>query len=264
MQLSFVKTNRLLQAMSADTRSRIVPWLERVALPLGAVISEPDVATDHLYFPIDCIVSLINLTSEHHCAEVSVVGNEGVVGMALFMGGDHSASRAVVQAAGSAWRIPSALVDSEFQRHGEFMALMLRYTQALMAQIAQTAVCNRHHTIDQQLGRWLLHSLDRIQGNSLQMTQGLIANMLGVRREGVTEAAGKLQARGAIAYRRGHIDVLDRRLLERLSCECYGVVRREYDRLFPAPPTEPNRLPARIDIPLPDVQRPPLVARRKG
>ncbi len=237
---ALVTKNRLLQSMSADTRARLAPHIEHVALPLGTVISEPDVALEHLYFPIDCIISLINLTQSRACTEVSVVGNEGVVGISLFMGGASSPSRAVVQIAGSAYRLNWARVKGEFMRHADFMGLMLRYTQSLMVQIAQTAVCNRHHHIDQQLGRWLLHSLDRQPGSSLQMTQSLIANMLGVRREGVTEAAGKLQTSGAITYRRGRIDVVDRRLLERLSCECYLVVKTEHDRLFPAPKAAPD------------------------
>ncbi len=255
-----VPTNRLLQAMSAETRSRIVPNLEHVALPLGTVISESGVPAEHLYFPIDCIVSLLNATEDRDWAEIAMVGNEGILGLSLFMGGSSSATRSMVQAAGSAYRLPAQMIDGEFLRHGDFMALMLRYTQSLISQIAQTAACNRHHTIYQQVCRWLLHSLDRLPGTRLLITQGLIAELLGVRREGVTEAAGKLQAKGAITYHRGCIDVIDRALLERQCCECHGVVKREYDRLLPLSIGSSPGAPSRIGFPQQDEQRPRMSA----
>ena len=180
-------------------------------------------------------MSLLYLMSNGASAEISVVGKEGIVGVAVFMGGESTTSRAIVQSAGNAFRLPRQHLKNEFNRHSDFMDLMLRYTQALITQMAQTAVCNRHHSIDQQLCRWLLLSLDRLPGDELTMTQELIANMLGVRREGVTEAAGKLDRLGVIRYKRGHIRVLDRPELERLSCECYGVVKKECDRLLPIP-----------------------------
>jgi CRP-like cAMP-binding protein len=185
------------------------------------------------YFPIDSIISLLYVMESGASAEISVVGNEGVVGVSLFMGGESTPSRAVVQSAGSAYRLSGQILKDEFNRHGDLMLLLLRYTQSLITQMAQTAVCNRHHSIDQQLCRWLLLSLDRLSDNKLTMTQELIANMLGVRREGVTEAAGKLQHLGVIKYSRGHITVLDRPRLEALSCECYDVVKHETDRLLP-------------------------------
>ena len=186
----------------------------------------------HVYFPTDSIISLLYVMEDGASAEISVVGNEGVVGIALFMGGESTPSRAIVQSGGSAYRLTGQQLKDEFNRHGEFQQLLLRYTQALITQMAQTAVCNRHHSIDQQLCRWLLLSLDRLPDNRLTMTQELIANMLGVRREGVTEAAGKLQNLGVIEYHRGHITVLDRPRLEKLSCECYAVVKIESDRLL--------------------------------
>jgi CRP-like cAMP-binding protein len=186
----------------------------------------------HVYFPTDCIVSLLYVMESGASAEISVVGNEGVVGISLFMGGESTSSRAIVQSAGSAYRLAGQRIKDEFNLHGEMMLLLLRYTQSLITQMSQTAVCNRHHSIDQQLCRWLLLSLDRLSDNTLTMTQELIANMLGVRREGVTEAAGKLQRLGVIDYSRGHITVLDRPKLETLSCECYEVVKRETDRLL--------------------------------
>ncbi|WP_134597143.1 Crp/Fnr family transcriptional regulator, partial [Pseudomonas aeruginosa] len=187
----------------------------------------------HVYFPTDAIVSLLYVMEDGASAEISVVGNEGLIGVAVFMGGESTPSRAIVQSAGHAYRLPGQKLKDEFNRHGEMLQLMLRYTQALITQMAQTAVCNRHHSIDQQLCRWLLLSLDRLPSNQLSMTQELIANMLGVRREGVTEAAGKLQKLGVIKYSRGHITVLDRPQLEALCCECYAVVKRETDRLLP-------------------------------
>ncbi len=227
------KQNHLLAALSDEISLRVFPHLERVALPLGKVLYESGDALKHVYFPTDSIVSLLYVMENGASAEISVVGNEGLVGVALFMGGESTPSRAVVQSAGSAYRLPAQRLKDEFSRHGAMLLLMLRYTQSLITQMAQTAVCNRHHSIDQQLCRWLLLSLDRLPGNRLTMTQELIANMLGVRREGVTEAAGKLQALGIMRYRRGRITVLDRPKLERLSCECYAVVRAETDRLLP-------------------------------
>lgn len=214
-------------------RERLLPHLEQVALPLGKVIYEPGDRLTHVYFPTDAIVSLLYVMENGASAEICVVGNEGLVGIAVFMGGESTSNRAVVQSAGLAWRLPGQRLKDEFDRHGELLLLMLRYTQSLITQMAQTAVCNRHHSIDQQLCRWLLLSLDRLTGNELNMTQELIANMLGVRREGVTDAAGKLQRLGVIEYSRGHIKVLDRPQLERLSCECYAVVRSETQRLLP-------------------------------
>ena len=204
-------------------------------MALGQVLYESGDELRHVYFPTDSIISLLYVMENGASAEISVVGNEGLVGVALFMGGSSTPSRGVVQSAGSAFRLSGQIVKDEFARHGELLTLMLRYTQALITQMAQTAVCNRHHSIDQQLCRWLLLSLDRLQGNELQMTQELIANMLGVRREGVTESAGRLQSLGVIKYRRGHITVLDRPALEELSCECYAVVKHETDRLLPFP-----------------------------
>jgi len=224
--------NYLLAALSADVRERLGTHLDRVDMPLGKVLYESGAAMRSVYFPIDCIVSLLYVMEDGASAEISVVGNEGLIGIALFMGGESTPSRAIVQSGGSAYRLPGQRLKDEFDRHGELLVLMLRYTQALITQMAQTAVCNRHHSIYQQLCRWLLLSLDRLPSNKLVMTQELIANMLGVRREGVTEAAGKLQDLGAIEYRRGHITVIDRPLLESLCCECYAVVRRETDRLL--------------------------------
>ncbi|MBD9416970.1 Crp/Fnr family transcriptional regulator [Pseudomonas sp. PDM16] len=225
--------NHLLAALSAEVQERLFSHLEHVSLPLGKVLYESGDTMRHVYFPTDSIISLLYVMESGASAEISVVGNEGLVGVALFMGGESTPSRAIVQSGGSGYRLPGQRLKDEFNRHGELLALMLRYTQALITQMSQTAVCNRHHSIDQQLCRWLLLSLDRLPGNQLTMTQELIANMLGVRREGVTEAAGKLQRQGVIEYSRGHINVLDRRRLEQLSCECYAVVKRETDRLLP-------------------------------
>lgn len=223
--------NRILSKLSHQTADRIFPFLEEVALPLGKVRYEPGDKMRHVYFPVDAIVSLLYVMESGASAEISVVGNEGLVGIALFMGGESTSSRAIIQSAGTGFRLPGQWLIEEFNRHGDFMGLVLRYTQSLITQMAQTAVCNRHHTIDQQLCRWLLLSLDRLPGNQLVMTQELIANMLGVRREGVTEAAGRLQKQRIIEYRRGTIRVLDRTALEALSCECYAVVKQESDRL---------------------------------
>ncbi|HIE0137489.1 TPA: Crp/Fnr family transcriptional regulator [Pseudomonas aeruginosa] len=225
--------NHLLAALTQEIQERLIPHLERVTLPLGKVLYESGDALRHVYFPTDAIVSLLYVMEDGASAEISVVGNEGLIGVAVFMGGESTPSRAIVQSAGHAYRLPGQKLKDEFNRHGEMLQLMLRYTQALITQMAQTAVCNRHHSIDQQLCRWLLLSLDRLPSNQLSMTQELIANMLRVRREGVTEAAGKLQKLGVIKYSRGHITVLDRPQLEALCCECYAVVKRETDRLLP-------------------------------
>jgi len=227
--------NHLLGVLSADVQARIFPYLEEIPMPLGKVMYESGDKLRHVYFPTDSIVSLLYVMESGASAEISVVGNEGIVGVSLFMGGESTPSRAIVQSAGTAYRLPGQRLKDEFNRHGELLVLMLRYTQSLITQMSQTAVCNRHHSIDQQLCRWLLLSLDRLPANQLTMTQELIANMLGVRREGVTEAAGKLQKLGVIEYNRGHITVLDRPKLEQLSCECYGVVKTETDRLLPFP-----------------------------
>jgi CRP-like cAMP-binding protein len=228
-----LQQNYLLAALPEAVRERLAPKLKLVKMPLGEVLYESGDRIRYAYFPTESIVSLLYVTEDGSSAEISVVGNDGVVGEALFMGGDSTPSRAIVQSAGHAFRLPAKALLAEFNRHEVFQALMLRYTQALITQMAQTAVCNRHHTIDQQLCRWLLLSLDRLPGNRVEMTQELIANMLGVRREGVTEAAGRLQAQGIIEYHRGHITVLDRPGLERLCCECYAVVKQETDRLLP-------------------------------
>jgi CRP-like cAMP-binding protein len=226
--------NRLLRALPPTESQRWLPLLESIDLPLGSVLYEPGGTLSHVYFPTTAIVSLLYVMENGASAEIAVVGNEGIVGISLFMGGESTPSRAVVQSAGNGLRLKAPVMKKEFNRAGPVLHLMLRYTQALITQMAQTAVCNRHHTLDQQLCRWLLLSLDRLQGNNLVMTQELIANMLGVRREGVTEAALKLQHAGLISYVRGHITVLDRPGLETRSCECYAVVKREYDRLLPA------------------------------
>jgi CRP-like cAMP-binding protein len=226
-------TNRLLAVLPAIERERVYPGLELVSMPLGRVLYESGSQLDHVYFPTDSIVSLLYVMADGASAEIAVVGNDGMVGVALFMGGETTPSRAVVQSAGVAYRLSGSAVKDEFRRGGAMQHLLLRYTQALLTQMAQTAVCNRHHSVDQQLCRWLLLSLDRLSSNELKMTQELIANMLGVRREGVTEAAGKLQAAGVIRYSRGRITVLDRAALEAHACECYAVVRQESERLLP-------------------------------
>jgi len=228
------KQNHLLAALPEAEWLRWQPHLEWVDLPLGLVVYESGCTLKHVYFPTTAIVSLLYVMEDGASAEIAVVGNEGLVGVSLFMGGESTPSRGVVQSAGSAFRLKSSLLKVEFNRAGPVMHLFLRYTQALITQMAQTAVCNRHHTLDQQLCRWLLLSLDRLQGDELLMTQELIANMLGVRREGVTEAALNLQKAGLIRYARGHIHVLDRPGLEARTCECYDVVRKEYERLLPS------------------------------
>jgi len=225
--------NHLLAALPAADYERLLPHLELVPLPLGWAVYESGDAQRYVFFPTDSIVSLLYVMEDGSSAEIAVVGNEGLVGIALFMGGESTPSRAVVQSAGYGYRVRASVLKSEFGGGGELQHLLLRYTQALITQMAQTAVCNRHHALDQQLCRWLLLSLDRLPSHELSMTQELIANMLGVRREGVTEAAGKLQAAGLIHYSRGKITVLDRPKLEMQVCECYAVVRREYSRLLP-------------------------------
>jgi CRP-like cAMP-binding protein len=224
--------NKLIAALPKEVTDRLLPHLEVAEFPLGKVLLESGDPEHYVYFPTDSIVSLLYVMANGASAEISVVGNEGIVGVAVFMGGESTTSRAVVQSAGSAYRLPRQRLKDEFNRHSELMYLMLRYAQALITQMAQTAVCNRHHNIDQQLARWLLMSIDRLSGDELNMTQELIANMLGVRREGVTEAAGKLHKLGIIQYKRGHIRVLDRPELERRVCECYAVVKEECDRLL--------------------------------
>lgn len=225
--------NRLLAVLPHAELLAWLPLLEPVDLPLGSVLYESGRTLSHVYFPTTAIVSLLFVLEGGESAEIAVVGNEGVVGIALFMGGESTPSRAVVQSAGRGYRMGASALKEAFGRNGAVMHLLLRYTQALITQMAQTAVCNRHHTLDKQLCRWLLLSMDRLQGNELVMTQELIANMLGVRRVGVTEAALKLQAAGLIQYARGHITVVDRPGLERRTCECYAVVKKEYDRLLP-------------------------------
>jgi CRP-like cAMP-binding protein len=228
------KHNKLLAALPAADWQRWLPDLESVDMPLGEVLYESGATLSHVYFPTTAIISLLYVMENGASAEIAVAGNEAIVGISLFMGGESTPSRAVVQSAGSAFRMKAQTLKDEFNAHASVLHLLLRYTQALITQMAQTAVCNRHHSLDQQLCRWLLLSLDRLQGDQLLMTQELIANMLGVRREGVTEAALKLQRAGIINYARGHIKVLDRPGLETLTCECYEVVKKEYDRLLPA------------------------------
>jgi CRP-like cAMP-binding protein len=232
------RDNALLAALPDAEQARWRSQLESVELPLGAVLYEAGNRLSHVYFPTTAIVSLICVMDNGATTEIAMVGNEGLVGVSLFMGGESTTSRAVVQSAGLGYRLKASQVMEEFDRAGPVMNLLLRYTQALITQMAQTAVCNRHHSLDQQLCRWLLLSMDRLRSNELVLTQELIANLLGVRREGVTEAAGRLHAAGLIAYRRGHMTVLDRAQLERRSCECYAVVTREYDRLLPGKAAE--------------------------
>lgn len=230
------RENLLLAALPEVEWARWLPHLEPVDMPLGKALYESGSALAHVYFPTTSIVSLLYVMEDGASAEIAVVGNEGIVGISLFMGGQTTPSRAVIQSAGRGFRLKSDLLMLEFNRSGPVLHLLLRYTQALITQMAQTAVCNRHHSLDQQLCRWLLLSLDRLNSKQLVMTQELIANMLGVRREGVTEAAGHLQKAGLIRYRRGQITVIDREKLEQRTCECYAVVKKEYDRLLPATP----------------------------
>lgn len=225
--------NHLLAALPTADFDRLAPHLDLVPMPLGKVLYESGGHLQHGYFPTTSIVSLLYVMKDGASAEIAVVGNEGMLGVALFMGGETTPSRALVQSSGHAYRLKAQLLKEEFNLPGPMRRMLLRYTQALIAQIAQTAVCNRHHTVDQQLCRWLLLSLDRLASNELTMTQELISNMLGVRREGVTEAAGKLQAAGLIHYRRGRITVINRAGLEARACECYGIVKKEYERLLP-------------------------------
>ena len=225
--------NYLFHSIPSEEWERLLPLIEPVDLPLGKVLYEPGMKMSHVYFPTTAIVSLLYALENGSSAEIAIVGNEGIVGISIFMGGESTSSRAVVQSAGKGYRIKSSVILAEFNRGGPLLHLFLRYTQALITQMSQTAVCNRHHTLDQQFCRWLLLSLDRLTSNELVMTQELIANMLGVRREGVTEAALKVQKAGFIKYSRGHITILDRVGLERRTCECYQVVKDEYSRLLP-------------------------------
>ena len=230
------RENHVLDALPAEDRERLFSHLTLVEMPLGSVLYESGEALRHIYFPTDAIISLLYVMNDGASAEIAVVGNEGAIGVSLFMGGETTPSRAIVQSAGFAYRLAGRRLKNEFERHGQLLHVLLRYTQSLITQMAQTAVCNRHHSVDQQLCRWLLLSLDRLPSSQLNMTQELIANMLGVRREGVTGAARKLQDLGVIRYSRGRITVLDRSKLEKLSCECYEVVKKETDRLLaPAP-----------------------------
>lgn len=231
--LAIKDQNDLFKSIPALEWERLLPHIEPAVLPLGKVLYEPSMKMGHVYFPSTAIVSLLYALENGSSAEIAVVGYEGLVGISIFMGGESTSSRAVVQSAGLGYKIKSSIVLQEFNNAGPLMHLLLRYTQALITQMTQTAVCNRHHTLDQQFCRWLLISLDRLPGNELIMTQELIANMLGVRREGVTEAALKVQKAGLIKYARGHITILDRAGLERRTCECYQVVKSEYDRLLP-------------------------------
>jgi CRP-like cAMP-binding protein len=227
------RQNHLLAALPAEDYERLLPELELVPMPLGWVVYESGRQVSYLYFPTTCIVSLLYVMENGASAEIAITGNEGLVGISLLMGGESTPSHAVVQSGGNGYRLNAGTSKKEFALGGNLQHLALRYTQALITQMAQTAVCNRHHEIDQQLCRWLLLSLDRLSANELVMTQELIANMLGVRREGVTEAAGRLQAEGLIHYSRGHIRVPDRAKLEGRACECYAVVKKEFDRLLP-------------------------------
>ncbi len=237
------KQNHLLAALPTAEYERLLPHLDLVAMPLGWVIYESGGPLSHLYFPTTCIVSLLYITESGQSAELAVAGNDGLVGISLLLGGETTPNRGVVQSAGTGYRLHWKIARNEFATNASFRDLTLRYTQALITQMGQTAVCNRHHSVVQQLSRWLLLSLDRLPGRELVMTQELISNMLGVRREGVTLAAGHLQEQGLIHYSRGHITVLDRAGLERLTCECYAVVKHEYERLLPyeiCPAVKPN------------------------
>jgi CRP-like cAMP-binding protein len=223
--------NLLLSSLSAEVRRRLFPHLKLVSLPVGTLLYESGTLMRHIFFPTDSIVALLYLLENGASAEIALVGNDGAIGISMFMGGESTTSRAVVQSAGSAYRLTGTRLNREFERHGELMQILLRYTQSLITQMAQTAVCNRHHSVEQQLCRWLLLSLDRLSSNQLIMTHELIATMLGVRREGISDAAGKLQKQGVIRYSRGRISVLSRSGLEQLSCECYSAVKKETDRL---------------------------------
>jgi CRP-like cAMP-binding protein len=227
-----IHQNHLLDALPEAELKRLSAHMDLVSMTLGEVLYESGGRMQHVYFPTTAIISLLYVTEDGDSTEIAVVGNEGILGISLFMGGETTPSRAVVQSAGHGYRLKKELVKEQFSRAGPVMRLLLRYTQALITQMAQTAVCNRHHTVEEQLCRWLLLSLDRLSSNELTMTQELIANMLGVRREGVTEAAGHLQRLGLISYKRGHISVLDRPRLEQEACECYAVVQKEFTRLL--------------------------------
>jgi CRP-like cAMP-binding protein len=229
------RQNLLLGDLPKEEYERLLPHLERIDLSLGDSLVESGETMPYVYFPTHGLVSLLCVVEDGGSTEIAVVGAEGVVGISLFMGGETTPSRAIMQSAGAAYRLKGKLMKDEFYRAGAFQKLLLCYTQALITQMAQTAVCNRHHSLDQQLCRWLLLSIDRLSTNELVMTHDLIANMLGVRREGVTESAGKLQKAGLITYHRGRITIIDRKGLESRVCECYEVVRREYDRLLPYP-----------------------------
>ena len=227
------RENHLLAALPADEWERLRPKMELWPMALGHVLYESGSKLQHVYFPTTSLISLLYVMEDGASAEIAIVGKEGIVGISLFMGGETTPSRGIVQSAGSAYRVAGSILKDEFLRAGTLQRLLLLYIQALITQMSQTAVCNRHHSVDQQLCRWLLMSLDRLPSNELTMTQELIANMLGVRREGVTESAGKLQKLGLISYNRGHIKVLDRPALEAHACECYAVVKKEFDRLLP-------------------------------
>ncbi len=240
------RSNRLLAALPGESFDALAPSLEPVELALGKVLYESGGVQGYVYFPTSSIVSLLYVLENGSSAEIAVTGCEGLVGIALFMGGETTPNRAVVQSAGGGYRVKAKALKQKFESDGALQLLLLRFTQALITQMTQTAVCNRHHSIDQQLCRWLLLSLDRLPANELVMTQELIANMLGVRREGVTEAAGKLQAEGLVEYSRGRITVLNRRRLEQRVCECYAVVKKEYDRLLPPPVLEGDTTTVRV------------------
>ncbi len=227
------RQNHLLAVLPTDAYERVLPHLELIPLPLGRVLYESGMRMSYVYFPTTSIISLLYVLADGAPAEIAVVGNEGIVGISLFMGGETTTNRAVLQSAGHAYRLPGQRLKEEFYRAGPMQHLLLRYTQSLITQMAQTAVCNRHHSLEQQFCRWLLLSFDRLSSNQLVMTQELIANMLGVRREGVTEAAGKMQREGLIEYSRGHIALIDRAGLEKRACECYAVVKKESERLLP-------------------------------
>jgi len=228
--------NHILEALPPAVKDRLFPHLAVVALKRGEVLSEVGAQLRQVYFPTDCIVSLLYVLENGTSAEMSVVGKEGAIGVSMFIGGETTTTRSVVMTGGTAYRLSGRRLKQEFERHGDLLHILLRYTQSLLTQMAQTAVCNRHHSIDQQLCRWLLLSLDRLTSNKLMVTQELIANLLGVRREGITAAAGKLQKLGVIEYARGQITVLDRPRLEALSCECYALIKRETDRILHASP----------------------------
>lgn len=227
--------NYLLDALDDSDLKRLLPQLELIPLPLGKVLYDPGTTMRHVYFPVTCVISLLCVMENGATAEIGVIGREGMVGVNIFMGGETSPNQAIVQSTGYAYRARASVLREEFQRNPELQTLLLKYAQTLMSQMAQTAVCNRHHTVDQQLCRWLLTSLDRLPSNELVITQEFIAHMLGVRREGITGAAGKLQRAGIISYRRGRINIVDRDTLEEHACECYKIVKKEYERLLPVP-----------------------------